>query len=243
MPPRCRSTSKAARMASLFHHPMSSASRFIRLVLGEYGFEIDLTEIEPWTRATDFLTVNPAGTLPVYVDDNMRAISGATVIAEFIDETHGVLKRERRLLAEDPFERAEIRRLVDWFLLKLEQDCTRPLVRERVHKLTMPPSRGGGAPDSKAMRTARGNIKEHMRYVSWLAASRSWLAGDRLSYADLAGVGALSVLDYLGEIDWADAPHAKDWYQRMKSRPSFRPLLADRVRSLAPVSHYADLDF
>ena len=230
-------------MASLFHHPMSAASRFIRLILGEYGFETELTEIEPWSRARDFLTVNPAGTLPVYVDDSMRAISGATVLAEFIDETHGVLKRERRLLAEDPFERAEIRRLVDWFLYKLEQDCTRPLVRERVHKLTMPPSRGGGAPDSKAMRTARSNIKEHMKYVAWLAASRSWLAGDRLSYADLAGAGALSVLDYLGEIDWSEVPQAKDWYQKMKSRPSFRPLLADRVRSLAPVSHYADLDF
>jgi len=230
-------------MASLFHHPMSAASRFIRLILNEYGFETELTEIEPWTRARDFLTVNPAGTLPVYIDDSMRAICGPTVIAEFVDETHGVLKRDRRLLAEDPFERAETRRLVDWFLYKFEQDCTRPLVRERVYKLAMPPSRGGGAPDSKAMRTARANIKEHMKYIAWLSATRSWLGGDRLSYADLAGAGSLSVLDYLGEIDWAETPQAKDWYQKMKSRPSFRPLLADRVRSLAPVSHYADLDF
>lgn len=222
---------------------MSAASRFVRLILGEYDFEVELSEIEPWTRSREFLAINPAGTLPVYIDDTMRALCGASVIAEFIDETHGVLKRDRRLLAEDPFERAEVRRLVDWFLSKLEQDVTRPLVRERVHKLTMPPSRGGGAPDSKAMRTARANIKEHMKYVSWLAATRSWLGADRLSYADLAGAASLSVLDYLGEINWAEAPQAKEWYQRIKSRPSFRPLLADRVRSLAPVSHYADLDF
>ncbi|HET7412732.1 MAG TPA: glutathione S-transferase family protein [Pararhizobium sp.] len=230
-------------MPFLHHHPMSAASRFVRLILGEYGFDAELIETEPWTRSREFLAMNPAGTLPVYVDDSMRALSGATVISEFFDETHGVLKRERRLLAEDPFERAEIRRLVEWFLVKLETDVTRPLVRERVHKLTMPPSRGGGAPDSKAMRTARANIKEHMKYVSWLAATRSWLAGERMSYADLAAGGALSALDYLGEIDWSEAPQAKDWYQRMKSRPSFRPLLGDRVRSLAPVSHYADLDF
>lgn len=230
-------------MPSLHHHPMSSASRFIRLVLDEYGFEAELVEIEPWNRSRDFLTINPAGTLPVYIDNSMRALCGATVISEYVDETHGVLKRDRRLLAEDPFQRAEIRRLIEWFLTKLEQDVTRPLVRERVYKLSMPPSRGGGAPDSKALRTARTNIKQHMKYVAWLAATRSWLAGDRLSYADLAAAGALSVLDYLGEIDWSDVPQAKDWYQRMKSRPSFRPLLADRVRALAPVSHYADLDF
>jgi len=230
-------------MPALHHYPMSAASRFVRLALGEYGFETDLVEVEPWTRSKEFLTINPAGTLPVYVDNSMRALCGAMVISEYVDETHGVLKRDRRLLAEDPFQRAEIRRLVEWFLSKLEQDVTRPLVRERVHKLTMPPSRGGGAPDSKALRTARTNIKQHMKYVAWLAATRSWLAGDRLSYADLAAAGALSILDYLGEIDWGDAPQAKDWYQRMKSRPSFRPLLGDRVRGLAPVSHYADLDF
>ncbi|TPW28381.1 glutathione S-transferase family protein [Pararhizobium mangrovi] len=230
-------------MPHLHHHPMSAASRFVRLILGEYGFDTELVEVEPWSRAPEFLAINPAGTLPVYMDDSMRAIVGAGVIAEFVDETHGVLKRDRRLTAEDPFERAEIRRLVDWFLFRLEQDVTRPLARERVHKLTMPPSRGGGAPDSKAMRTARANIREHMKYVAWLAATRNFLGGDRLSYADLAGAASLSVLDYLGEIDWADVPQAKDWYQRMKSRPAFRPLLADRVRSLAPVSHYADLDF
>jgi len=51
------------------------------------------------------------------------------------------------------------------------------------------------------------------------------------------------VLDYLGEVHWGDYPAAKEWYTRMKSRPSFRPLLADRVRGLPPASHYPDLDF
>ena len=69
------------------------------------------------------------GTLPVYVDDSMRALCGASVISEFLDETHGVLKRDRRLLAEDPFQRAEIRRLTEWFMQKMEQDVTRPLAR------------------------------------------------------------------------------------------------------------------
>jgi glutathione S-transferase len=54
---------------------------------------------------------------------------------------------------------------------------------------------------------------------------------------------SLSVLDYLGEVDWAGNPQAKEWYTRVKSRPSFRPLLMDRVRGLSPASQYADLDF
>jgi glutathione S-transferase len=120
---------------------------------------------------------------------------------------------------------------------------TRALTRERVFKLLMTPAEGGGAPDSSILRTARANIRQHMRYLGWLAQSRNWLAGDALTCADLAAGAAVSILDYLGEIDWSTEPAARSWYQRVKSRPSFRPLLADRVRRLPPASHYPDLDF
>jgi glutathione S-transferase len=140
-------------------------------------------------------------------------------------------------------DRAEIRRLTDWYLNKADSEITRHLVRERVLKPVMPEASGGGSPDSAAIRAARANIRQHMKYTNWLAGTRPWLAGGRITYADLAAAAALSVLDYLGEIDWREHNAAREWYTRVKSRPSFRPLLADRVRGLTPVSHYADLDF
>ena len=222
---------------------MSPASRFVRLILSEYGYQTELSEEQPWENRRDFLTLNPAGTLPVYVDDSMRALCGATIISEYLDETSGIMKRDRRLLAEDPFQRAEIRRLTEWFLQKMEADVTRPLVRERIFKLQMTPDQGGGAPDSKILRTSRSNIRQHMKYLSWLAGSRPWLAGDRISYGDLAGAEASSILYPPVEIASSAATRAKEWYQRLKSRPSFRPLLAERVRGVTPFSHYADLDF
>jgi len=96
------------------------------------------------------------------------------------------------------------------------------------------------APDSQALRAARTNIKYHLKYFGWLAQTRDWMAGDRMTNADLAIASSLSLLDYLGEIDWAEDADLKDWYARMKSRPSFRPLLADRLRGMPPVSHYVD---
>jgi glutathione S-transferase len=123
---------------------------------------------------------------------------GAGAIAEYLDETRGVLKREKRLFAEDPIARAEIRRLVDWYLGKAESDVTRHLVRERVLKPQMPSELGGGSPDSGAIRAARTNVRQHMKYTNWLAGTRNWLAGPRMSYADLAAASTISVLDYLG---------------------------------------------
>ena len=99
------------------------------------------------------------------------------VIAEYLDETRGVLKRDKRLFAEDPMERAEIRRLTDWYLNKTESEVTRHLVRERVLKPLMPETAGGGSPDSAAIRAARANIRQHMKYTNWLAGTRHWLAG------------------------------------------------------------------
>ncbi|MGC4024209.1 MULTISPECIES: glutathione S-transferase family protein [Mesorhizobium] len=230
-------------MLTLFQHPMLPSCRFIRLAFGENGEELELIEETPWSRRKEFLALNPAGSLPVLLAEGDVSIVGATVIAEYLDETRGILKRDRRLLAENPMDRAEIRRLVDWYLVKLDSEVTRHLVRERVFKPMMPPELGGGSPDSTAIRTARANIKQHMKYTNWLAGSRNWLAGPRLTYADLAAAASLSVLDYLGEVDWRENNAARDWYARVKSRPSFRSLLNDRVRGISPATHYADLDF
>ncbi|MCO5073598.1 MAG: glutathione S-transferase family protein [Rhizobiaceae bacterium] len=230
-------------MLTLFHHPMFAACRFVRLAFGEYGEELALIEEKPWLRRKEFLALNPACTLPVLLAEGDFPIVGASVIAEYLDETRGVLKRDKRLFAENSFERAEIRRICDWYLTKTESEVTRHIVRERVLKPHMPAENGGGSPDSAAIRAARANIKQHMKYTNWLAGTRNWLAGTRLTYADLAAAATLSALDYLGEIDWRDYPAAREWYTRVKSRPAFRPLLTDRIRGLAPVSHYADLDF
>lgn len=230
-------------MLTLFHQPLFASCRFVRLCFGEYDEGLALIEERPWTKRREFLALNPAGSLPVLLADGDQPIVGATVIAEYLDETRGVMKRDRRLFADDPFTRAEVRRLVDWFLTKAEGDVTRHLVRERVLKPLMGPEHGGGAPDSSAIRAARANVRQHLKYVNYLAGTRNWLAGPRITYADMAGAATVSVLDYLGEVTWSEFPAARDWYTRVKSRPSFRSLLNDRVRALAPSSHYADLDF
>lgn len=64
----------------LFHHPFCPHSRFVRLVLGEYGINVDLIEENALERRSRFLELNPAGTTPVLVDNDFAAC-GALVIA------------------------------------------------------------------------------------------------------------------------------------------------------------------
>jgi len=225
----------------LFHHPFCPHSRFVRLLLGEYGVSADLVEENVLARREKFLELNPAGTTPVLVEDGV-AISGATVIAEYLDETRGEAASQR-MLPMDARQRAEVRRLANWFHEKFFAEVSEPLVREKILKRRLPESQGGGPPDSAAIHAARANIRYHLQYTGWLLKARNWLAGDRLTLADLAAAAHLSSVDYLGDVPWSENETAKNWYARTKSRPSFRPLLAEAVAGLRPAPSYADLDF
>ena len=229
-------------MAILHHYPFCPQSRFVRLVLAEIGMESQTVEERPWERRPEFLATNPAGTTPV-LHDGQLAVPGAAVIAEYLDETRGLGLNGRRLLPEGPAERVEVRRLLDWFLVKFHDEVSGYLVTEKIYKRFMPTNGGGGAPDMAAIRAARTNVRYHLKYIGYLVATRNWLAGDDLTYADLAAAAHLSAADYLGDVPWDEDDSAKAWYARVKSRPAFRALLADRVPGMAPAETYADLDF
>jgi glutathione S-transferase len=196
-----------------------------------------------WERREEFLALNPEGTTPVLIDEGHPAVPGAATIAEYLDETLGREFAERRLLPTDTFARVEVRRLMHWFHDKFFGEVSTFMVTERMYKQTMRTEQGGGPPDTVALRAARHNIRYHLAYIGWLARQRTWLAGERMSYADLAAAVHLSVADYLGDVPWNEDEAAKTWYARVKSRPSFRPLLSEMLAGIPPAASYADLDF
>lgn len=230
-------------MLTLFHHPLSPQSRYVRLILSEYGVPVRLAEERFWDRREEFLLLNPSAEVPVLVAEGQPAVPGAAVIAEYLEEILPPSEIADRLMPPRPAERVEVRRLTHWFNAKFDAEVSGPLVLERVFKRYMTREQGGGSPDTEALRAARHNIRYHLAYIGWLARSRDWLAGERLTLADLAAAAHLSAVDYLGEVPWSEDEAAKQWYARVKSRPSFRPLLTETLAGLPPAEHYADLDF
>jgi glutathione S-transferase len=230
-------------MFTLFHHPFCPHSRFVRLVLGEYGCDLKLVEERVWERREGFLAMNPAGATPVLFSDGQPAIPSAAIIAEYLDETVGAEMGDRRLLPTTMGERIEVRRLMAWFNEKFFEEAANPLVTERIYKRFMSEEDGGGPPASDVIRAARANVRYHLAYIGWLAQRRNFLAGERLTYADLTAAAHLSAIDYLGDVPWNENDAAKAWYARIKSRPSFRPLLSEWLAGVPASRTYVDLDF
>ncbi|KFI33742.1 glutathione S-transferase [Haematobacter missouriensis] len=221
-------------MNRLFHFPLSPFSRKVRLTLAEKRIEVELVEERYWEPNQDFLRRNPAGKVPVLRLNN-RFLSESQAICEYLEET----VPNPPLFPRSPDERFEVRRLCAWFDDKFHHEVTSKLLYERVNKKIM----GLGYPDSKNVKSGAQKIKYHLDYMGWLLDQRRWLAGDVMTLADFAAAAHLSCLDYISDVDWNRAANVRDWYAKIKSRPSFRSLLADQVPGFPPPRHYADLDF
>jgi glutathione S-transferase len=231
-------------MHKLTHFRLCPFSRAIRIALGELDMEVELIEERPWEWRPEFLSLNPAGELPVLQLEDGPTLCGAYAISEYLGEAptgDADAEAARRLFPGNPEQRAEVRRLVDWFNGKLNREVTQELLNEKVYARLIPG--GHPTPDTDVLRAIRTNLRYHMSYIGHLAERRSWLAGEDLSFADLAAAAHLSSIDYLGEVPWEEFEVAKVWYARLKSRRAFRSILGDRFPGAIPPAYYADLDF
>ncbi|MBE6452348.1 MAG: glutathione S-transferase family protein [Alphaproteobacteria bacterium] len=221
-------------MVLLVHHPISPFARKIRLQMSEKKMLFVLREEEPWKISEDVYKLNPAGELPILLNDGI-VICGNYAISEYLEET----RNDVSLIFGTVEQKAEIRRLVDWFDNKFYREVYRNLVYEKVHKRFA----AGMAPDSKIIKIGLNNLNYHLEYIEWLLEQRQYLGADTISLADLSAAAQLSVIDYLGGIPWEEFRNAKIWYSKIKSRPSFKDILKDNIRGILPTKHYANLDF
>ncbi len=221
-------------MVLLIHHPVSPFSRKARIIMSEKRVLFVLKEEEPWNLSPDVYKLNPAGSLPIFVYDG-KVIAGNYAISEFLEEANP----DVRLLPADIRDRAEVRRLCEWFDTKFYHEVYRNIIGEKVFRRFGQ----GEAPNSKILKTGLNNLAFHLEYIDWLAERRNYLAGDEFSMADIAAAAHLSIIDYTGDISWEGYRNAKIWYSRIKSRPSFKEILKDNIRGILPAKHYANLDF
>jgi glutathione S-transferase len=222
-------------MWHLYQFPLCPFSRKVRLLLGEKGVAYTLMRENPWEQRDDFLQMNPTGRTPVVTKESHVPLCDSVAICEYFDETVD----KNSMLGGSASYRAEIRRLVALFDQQFYGDVTAPLLHERMTKRLV----SRQPPDAKVLREAMKLANSHLDYIDYLIDHRAWLAGSTMSMADLAAAAQISVADYLGGIDWTGHEQTKAWYAMFKSRPSFRPLLSERMEGITAPPHYEMVDF
>ncbi|MEZ5709933.1 MAG: glutathione S-transferase family protein [Blastomonas sp.] len=223
-------------MWKLFQFPLCPFSRKVRLLMGEKGVGYDLVRESPWQQRDEFLDMNPTGRTPVLRHaERDLTLCDSNAICEYLEET----VEQNPMINGTATNRAEIRRLVAYFDEQFYGDVVAPLMHERMRKRLIHRQ----PPDGKVLRDAMRLANTHLDYLDYLIDHHNWMAGTTISLADLAAAAHISVADYLGGIDWQGHEQTSDWYRVFKSRPSFRPLLSERMEVIAPPAHYEQVDF
>ena len=221
-------------MVLLVHSSVLPQCRKIRILMAEKKMLFVLKEEAPWALSKDVMKINPAGELPVFIFDG-NIIAGNYAITEFLEETY----TQNRMLSGNNKERAEIRRLTDWFDHKFHREVYQYIVGEKIYKRFAEHK----SPESRRIKIGLNNLRFHLEYIDWIVERNNYLVGNNFSLADISAAAQLSIIDYLGDVPWDDFKNAKLWYSKIKSRPSFKEILNDRIKGIYPSTHYTDLDF
>jgi glutathione S-transferase len=189
-----------------------------------------------WENRKEFIKLNPSGEVPVMLSDDNK-FCGHYAISEYIEN------KFEDTLPKDLANKAENRRLIDWFDNKFHKEVSKIIINERVEKRFRSLEKGGGLPNTDNIRLAKNNLNNHLKYIEYLLERRFWLVNNKIELADLTAAAHISCIDYLGDMPWEKFPEIKHWYSRIKSRPSFRSILADKIIGIPPRGNYALLDF
>lgn len=223
-------------MQTLYHHPICPLSRQIRVYLKEFDIEFSMLKEDYWTRRKEFIKINPAGSLPVLKLENPEyALVGTYSIIEYMRE----ILKDFYFMPQDPIECAETRKYISWFNEKFYREVSKMLIDEKMIRLLM----HLGGPRSSFIMAAKSNLFQHLRFLNNLLEKNTYIVSEKISCADIAAAAQISVVDYFGEINWDSWETIKQWYSIIKSRPSFQPILQDRIAGFTPPIEYSNLDF
>ncbi|NDB84834.1 MAG: glutathione S-transferase family protein [Alphaproteobacteria bacterium] len=222
-------------MLTLYHYNLCPVSRMIRILLNEQNIEYELKKVEYWKEQKTLFLMDPLGEIPIIVTKEGAQVVGLYPALEYSIN----LTPNLHLCNFSQIELAEIRRLVHWINIRFNKEVTSYILSEKLVKLLSKKE----ALRTEFLRAARINFLHHMNYFYELVQKNGCIASKKLSVADIFLASHISVLDYFGEINWDKHYWLQEWYAPIKSRPSMRPILQEKVAGIKPPDYYEQLDF
>ncbi len=199
-----------------FYNSVGPNPRMVRMFMAEKSFEVPKVEVDlrgGENRREPYLRINPAGQCPALELDDGSVLTEITAICEYIDE---ISTGTPSLIGDTPEARARTRmwnRRIDLNIVEPGANGFRfaeglKMFQNRLHCIPQ------AADDLKA--TAR----EKLVWLDGLMGGKPYIAGDKLTMADIF---LFAFLDFLASVGQPLDPACKNlaaWFQRMKARPS-----------------------
>jgi glutathione S-transferase len=236
-------------MLELYHSVNSVCAQKVRIVLAEKSLEYKdhLMTLRGDQFDPAYMKLNANGVVPTLVHDG-RAVIESSVILYYLDEAFP----KPPLMPSDLHQRAAVRmfnKLVDeyvhvscmiltfgtafrpWFAGLSGEEIERRLAKSPLKQRTeYKRDVALNGLDSKYVKDAVGHHEKMLKMMDASLEHGPWLAGEQFSLADAAVIPYILRLDLLKLRNvWQKLPRVEAWYQRMRTRPSVKKELLDRM--------------
>jgi glutathione S-transferase len=198
---------------TLYDASPSANSDRVKIVLHEKGLAyqrvtLDLAKKEQ--KRAEFLKLNPYGKVPV-INDNGNVLFESCIINEYLDEHYP----QPALMPKDPYLRGRGRVLVDYGLRYMHE----PYWALRGEMLKKETERDQTIIDEK-----RRELRQLMLYLEDALGDKPYFLGE-LSLTDIDLLARFIRFEDYGALPDPSLPRLSDWVQKMKQRPSVKPVL------------------
>lgn len=197
----------------LYSMPDSGNSHKARLTLALLGRDCDVVDVErgsPAIAAAKETGALPFGRAPALVLDDGRVIAESNAILWYLGEGTA-------LVPADPVERAQMLAWMFW-----EQYSHEPVIAIRAALRNYPERAHLATPERLADLLDRGHAA--LAQMEQRLAAHDWLAGDRISLADISLYGCTHTAQDRGGYDMARFPGIGRWLARVAGLPGYRAL-------------------
>ncbi|MFQ5539364.1 MAG: glutathione S-transferase family protein [Candidatus Binatia bacterium] len=196
-------------MIKLYHYPLSTNSRKVRILLIEKGLEferinIDLAKKEQ--KNPEYLKIHPFGQVPA-LDDDGFILYDSTIINEYLEDEYP----HPPLLPSDSEGKARARLMEDF----RDNHFSPPFV-EIIHEVRKPEAER----DQNVIKHAKGMITQCFDRIEKELGGKEFMAG-AFSLADIAYMPNIALLERFEITVDPKYKNMHAWMKRLKARPSF----------------------
>ena len=190
--------------------------RMVRMFMAEKGFDVPKVDVDLMggeNRREAYTKVNPAGQCPALELDDGTVLAEITAICEYVDEKK---KDTPSLIGDTPEERAKTRMWTRRIDLNIAEPALNGFRFSQGLKLFE--NRIRCIPE--AADGLKATAQDRLKWLDGLMGDKPFVAGDKLSMADIMLFAMVDFMGQVGQALPADCKNLTAWYGRMKARPS-----------------------
>lgn len=198
-----------------FYNSIGPNPRAVRMFIAEKGLTVPMVEVDLMkgeNRQGPYTQKNTAGQMPCLELDDGSTVSEITAICEYLEDTHP----RPALIGATPKEKAETR----MWTRRIDLNICEPMANgfRYGEGLALFQSRITVLPEASA--GMKKLAQEKLAWLDGLIAGREFIAGPKISLADILLFAFLDFGGQVGQPVNIEQKNVAAWYNRMKARPS-----------------------